>query len=140
MADNSVSGTNHKPVSPPGMLSRSTGSIAVGFFYLLLKPTLDLSQRIKGFTCRIHNATGSFYLPRLGEGELLLRLSLEMLLPLGGLLGLRLLDTLLGPFLGGGVGDREYDEPDLPRLKRGPRPLLGEIDLERRGRRGGDRL
>jgi len=122
MADNSVSGTNHKPVSPPGMLSRSTGSIAVGF------------------TCRIHNATGSFYLPRLGEGELLLRLSLEMLLPLGGLLGLRLLDTLLGPFLGGGVGDREYDEPDLPRLKRGPRPLLGEIDLERRGRRGGDRL
>lgn len=113
MADNSVSGTNHKPVSPPGMLSRSTGSIAVGF------------------TCRIHNATGSFYLPRLGEGELLLRLSLEMLLPLGGLqaggivsymeyswhmqkhhkktnitkqiqicylLGLRLLDTLLGPY------------------------------------------
>jgi hypothetical protein len=131
MADNSVSGTNHKPVSPPGMLSRSTGSIAVGFFYLLLKPTLDLSQGIKGFTCRIHNATGSFYLPRLGEGELLLRLSLEMLLPLGGLqaggivsymeyswhmqkhhkktnitkqiqicylLGLRLLDTLLGPY------------------------------------------
>jgi len=78
----------------------------------------------------------SFYL-RLGEGELLLRLSLEMLLPLGGLLGLRLLDTLLGPFLGG-LGDREY-ESDLPRLNGGPRPLLGEIDLERdrRGRRGG---
>jgi len=65
-----------------------------------------------------------------------------MLLPLGGLLGLRLLDTLLGPFLGGGVGDREYDESDLPRLNGGPRPLLGEIDLERerRGRRGGERL
>jgi len=79
----------------------------------------------------------SFYL-RLGEGELLLLLSLEMLLLLGGLLGLRLLDTLLGPFLGG-LGDREYDESDLPRLNGGPRPLLGEIDLERdrRGRRGG---
>lgn len=73
-------------------------------------------------------------------------------------------------FLGGGVGDREYDESDLPRLNGGPRPLhytrelelsgckrgtasagrfgyqihylLGEIDLEweRRGRRGGERL
>ena len=71
-------------------------------------------------------------------------------------------------FLGGGVGDREYDESDLPRLNGGPRPLrytreselsgckrgttsagrfrqihylLGEIDLEweRRGRRGGER-
>lgn len=26
-------------------------------------------------------------------------------------------------FLGGGVGDREYDESDLPRLNGGPRPL-----------------
>jgi len=42
----------------------------------------------------------------------------------------------------GGLGDREYDESDLPRLNGGPRPLLGEIDLERdrRGRRGGERL
>lgn len=52
-----------------------------------------------------------------------------MLLPLGALLGLRLLDTLLGPLLGG-LGDREYDESDLPRLNGGPRPLRGEIDLE----------
>jgi hypothetical protein len=44
----------------------------------------DLSEGIKGFTCRKHNTTSSFYL-RLGDGELLLRLSLEMLLPLGGL-------------------------------------------------------
>lgn len=70
-----------------------------------------------------------FYL-RLGEGELLLRLSLEMLLPLRCLGGVRLLDTLLGPFLGG-LGDREYDESDLPRLNGGPRLLRGEIDLER---------
>lgn len=61
------------------------------------------SQERKGFTCQEHTCQG-FYL-RLGE-ELLLPLLLEMLLPLGGLLGLRLRDTLLGPFLGG-LGDPE---------------------------------
>jgi hypothetical protein len=74
---------------------------------------------------------------RLGEGERLLLLVL--LLPLGGLLGLRLLDTLRGPLRGLGEGE---DEIDLPRLGGGPLPLRGEIDRERewRGRRRGERL
>lgn len=73
---------------------------------------------------------------RFGEGE---RLLLLVLLPLGGLLGLRLLDTLRGPLRG--LGDGE-DEIDLPRLGGGPLPLRGEIDRERewRGRRRGERL
>lgn len=70
-----------------------------------------------------------------GVGE---RLLLLVLLPLGGLLGLRLLEILRGPFRG--LGDGE-DEIDLPRLG-GPLPLRGEIDRERerRGRRRGERL
>lgn len=62
-----------------------------------------------------------------------------LLLPLNGLLGLR--DTLRVTFLG--LGDPEDDDVDLPRLPGGgPRPLLGEIDLERDrpGLRIGERL
>lgn len=59
-----------------------------------------------------------------------------LLLPLKGLLGLR--DILRVTFRG--LGDSEDD--DLPRLPAGPRPLLGESDLERdrRGLRIGERL
>lgn len=50
------------------------------------------------------------------------------LLPLIGLLGLRLLDTLLGALRG--LGDEEDEDVDLPRLGGGPRPLLGDGDLD----------
>lgn len=50
------------------------------------------------------------------------------LLPLIALLGLRLLETLRGALRG--LGDEEYDF-DLPRLAGGPRPLLGDMDLDR---------
>lgn len=74
-----------------------------------------------------------------GGGELLLLLLLLLLFPLSGLLGLRLLDIFLGILLG--LGELEYED-DLPRLPAGPRPLRGEMDLERErpGLRIGDRL
>jgi hypothetical protein len=65
---------------------------------------------------------------------------LLLLLPLKGLLGLRLLDIFLGILRG--LGEPE-NEDDLPRLGGGPLPLRGEIDLERERaglRGGGDRL
>lgn len=60
-----------------------------------------------------------------------------LLLLLKDLLGLR--DIFRGTFLG--LGDPEYDD-DLPRLVAGPRPLRGEIDLDRdrASLRLGDRL
>lgn len=61
----------------------------------------------------------------LRRGELLLLL---LLLPLTGLLGLRLLDIFRAPLRG--LGDPEYDDSELPRLGGGPRPLRGEADLE----------
>lgn len=61
-------------------------------------------------------------------GELLLLVSLE-LLPLMGLLGLRL---VIRRGILRGLGESEYED-DLPRLACGARPLLGEGD------RGGDR-
>lgn len=65
-------------------------------------------------------------LPLGGEPLLLLLL---VLLPLTGLLGLRFLDILRAPLRG--LGEPEYDEPELARLGGGPRPLRGETDLER---------
>lgn len=73
-----------------------------------------------------------------GGGEPLVLLLL-LLLPLAGLLGLR--DDILRATLRG-LGDPE-DDDDLPRLVAGPRPLRGEIDLERDRaglRIGGERL
>jgi hypothetical protein len=39
--------STYKPESAPGMLSRSIRSIAVGFSYLLLEPTLELTASHK---------------------------------------------------------------------------------------------
>ncbi|BAS76317.1 Os01g0959050, partial [Oryza sativa Japonica Group] len=89
---------------------------------------LELSERHKHRqTIVIVKKQKKFYLPgtqcqefylRLGEGELLLRLSLEMLLPLRCLKNICSTNNTAGSaftFLGG-LGDREYDESDLPRL------------------------
>lgn len=69
----------------------------------------------------------------LRDGELLLLVSLE-LLPLMGLLGLRL---VIRRGILRGLGESEYDD-DLPRLACGARPLLGEGD--RATLRTGERL
>lgn len=63
-----------------------------------------------------------------------------LLLPLTGLLGLRLLEILRAPLRG--LGDPEYDDSEFPRLGGGGRPLRGDIDLEleRRGLLIGERL
>jgi len=80
-----------------------------------------------------------------GERELLL-LPLGLIFPpFAGLLGLRLLEIFLSP-LGERfrkLGDSEDNELDLPRFRGGVRTLRAgerDVDLERRGLRGGERL